>query len=65
MLREIEESLGQNGQAPFQYVLTTTSPPPVDLRNEPFLRLVLKPGADDDLLFKRRLSQQPIELPIS
>ncbi len=65
MLREIEESLGQNGQAPFQYVLTTTSPPPIDLRNEPFLRLVLKPGADDDLLFKRRLSQQPIELPIS
>ena len=52
---EAEEQLGREGHVPFQYIVTTTSPPPDVLCNEPFLRLELQPGAEDGLLFKRRL----------
>lgn len=41
-------------QAPFQYMLTTTSPPPSRLQRKPYLRLKLDPCSDASLLFKKR-----------
>ncbi|NMG42287.1 hypothetical protein GPA22_00860 [Aromatoleum toluvorans] len=55
MVAEAEEQLGRDGGVPFQYIVTTTSPPPEQLRAAPFLVLELRPGAEDGLLFKRRL----------
>lgn len=40
--------------APFQYIVTTTTPPPAPLRKLPYLRERLDPSTDDGLLFRRR-----------
>jgi hypothetical protein len=55
MVAEAEHQLGGEGFVPFQYIVTTTSPPPEPLRAAPFLVLELRPGIEDGLLFKRRL----------
>jgi hypothetical protein len=39
---------------PFQYIVTTTTPPPESLQKEPYLRLTLDPSQDEGLLFGRR-----------
>jgi hypothetical protein len=41
---------------PFQYIVTTTTPPPV-FRDGGYLRLELDPSTDDGLLFRQRLRQ--------
>ncbi|OAI03718.1 hypothetical protein A1353_14315 [Methylomonas methanica] len=46
-------------EAPFQYIVTTTSPPPSPLRDMPFLRETLDPSTDDGLLFRRRFQSTP------
>ncbi|OAJ62759.1 hypothetical protein A6V36_20525 [Paraburkholderia ginsengiterrae] len=43
------------GSVPFQYIVTTTSPPPEALKTDSHLALVLQPGSDEGLLFRRRL----------
>lgn len=43
-----------DGAAPFQYIVTTTTPPPESLQVEPSLRLTLDPSHDEGLLFRRR-----------
>lgn len=55
MTAELEEQLTSNGATPFQYIVTTTSAPPLQLQSEPALVLELRPGSDEGLLFKRRL----------
>jgi hypothetical protein len=40
---------------PFQYIITTTTEPPVELRAAPFLGLTLGGNADADRLFRRSL----------
>ena len=55
MEAEAEQQLGSDGCVPFQYIVTTASPPPERLRSDPFLVLELRPGAEDGLLFKRWL----------
>ena len=55
MTAELEEQLASNGAAPFQYIVTTTSAPPLQLQSAPALVLELRPGSDEGLLFKRRL----------
>lgn len=40
--------------APFQYIVTTTTPPPESLQEDPYLRLTLDPSHDEALLFGRR-----------
>jgi hypothetical protein len=62
IVREIDEHFGRNGAPCFQYILTTTSPPPKPLQETPYLRLTLRPGSDDELLFRRQLTQQTAEL---
>lgn len=52
---EAAEQLGRDGAIPFQFVVTTTSPPPEELRGEPNIVLELEPGCDEKLLFKREL----------
>jgi len=42
--------------APFQYIVTTTTPPPESLQVEPYLRLTLDPSHDRELLFGRRFN---------
>ncbi|THC45872.1 hypothetical protein [Massilia sp. Mn16-1_5] len=55
MVSEAAEQLGRNGAIPFQFIVTTTSPPPEELRGEPNVVLELEPGCDEKLLFKREL----------
>jgi len=42
-------------EPPFQYIVTTTTPPPVDLQNRTVC-LTLDPSSDEQLLFRRRFS---------
>jgi len=62
MFLEIEQLFSRDGLAPFQYLLTTTSPPPEELRVDPYLRLELRPDDENCLLFKRQLQRQTSEL---
>ncbi len=42
--KELEGQLGES--APFQYIITTTEPPPADVRQSPWLRLELDASVD-------------------
>lgn len=57
---EADKQLSTQEGVPFQYIVTTTSPPPLELGKDPFLVLELQPGKDEALLFKRKLE---VELP--
>jgi len=52
---EADNQLSSLGGVPFQYIVTTTSAPPPELGQEPYLVLELQPGKESELLFKRRL----------
>lgn len=58
LVGEAEAQLRMGDAAPFQYVVTTTSPPPESLSKEPYLVLELRPGKEEDSLFKRRLESR-------
>lgn len=45
-------------EASFQYIVTTTTPPPDSLQKPRYLREILDPSFDDGLLFRRRFSSQ-------
>lgn len=51
---EAAAQLGEAGAVPFQFIVTTTSPPPKELR-ESNVALELEPGSEEKLLFKREL----------
>lgn len=55
---EAAELLFADGAVPFQYIVTTTSAPPEALRTPRHIVLELLPGAEEYLLFKRRLLPQ-------
>lgn len=55
MTLEADEQLSSSGNVPFQYIVTTTSAPPRELCEAPYLALELQPGNDEHLLFKRQL----------
>jgi hypothetical protein len=55
MALEAGQQLAGNEKIPFQYIVTTTSAPPVELREPKYVVLELLPGKEDDLLFKQRL----------
>lgn len=44
------------GKAPFQYIVTTTTPPPISIQCLPYLRLTLDPSTDEGLLFRQRFN---------
>lgn len=54
LLAERVEREAYGDSAPFQYIVTTTTPPPESLRQLPCLRETLDPSTDDGLLFRRR-----------
>lgn len=56
MMLEADEQLTGQGKVAFQYIVTTTSAPPPELCEHPYLALELQPGSDDHLLFKRQLT---------
>ena len=56
MASEADEQLTNGGNVPFQYIVTTTSAPPVELRGAKHVVLELLPGSEEHLLFKRSLS---------
>lgn len=58
LVREAECQLQQGNSVPFQYIVTTTSPPPPSLCQAPYLVLELKPGNEQDSLFKKRLENR-------
>lgn len=46
-----------DGELPFQYIVTTTTPPPANLQGDA-LRLILDPSSDEGLLFCRRFARE-------
>lgn len=56
LLLRIEVEIAGKGEPPFQYFLTTTTPPPKSLCVSPYVRLELLPGDEESLLFKRRFN---------
>ena len=58
---EAAELMCADGAAPFQYIVTTTSAPPATLQTTRHIVLELLPGAEEHLLFKRRLLPQLFE----
>lgn len=55
MIQRIEQE-AYGVEAPFQYIVTTTTPPPSSIRCLPYLRETLDPSTDDGLLFRRRFN---------
>jgi hypothetical protein len=62
---ESAEQLGRDGAVPFQFIVTTTSAPPEELRGVPHVVLELAPGADETLLFKRQLAPELAEFDLA
>lgn len=58
---EAAELMFADGAVPFQYIVTTTSAPPVALQTAQHVVLELLPGTEEHLLFKRRLLPQLFE----
>lgn len=52
---EAAEQLASTAGTPFQFIVTTTSAPPLELQNDRYVVLELEPGVEDKLLFKREL----------
>lgn len=52
---EAAEQLNQEGLVPFQFIVTTTSPPPSELQDGRTVVLELEPGVEGGLLFGREL----------
>lgn len=55
LVGEAEGQLCRGSLVPFQYIVTTTSPPPETLSKAPYLVLELRPGDERYSLFKKRL----------
>lgn len=48
------ENLFAEQEPAFQYIMTTTTPPPKELNNETYVRIVLDARDDNGLLLKQR-----------
>lgn len=55
LIDSLQQEQYPDGQLPFQYIVTTTTPPPADLQGEA-VRLTLDPSSDEGLLFRRRFT---------
>lgn len=53
---EAAKQWAQGDEAPFQFIVTTTSAPPDELQKAPTMVLELQPGDEGALLFKRELA---------
>ena len=55
LMGELHSKHFPHGELPFQYIVTTTTPPPSDLQGDA-VRLTLDPSTDDGLLFCKRFN---------
>lgn len=62
LLPELERYCAASGHVPFQYMLTTTTPPPAELQSEPYICLELRPDVEDGMLFRRRFVSAQAEV---
>jgi hypothetical protein len=53
LIGQLQKTQYADHAPPFQYVVTTTTPPPTELQNDAVC-LTLDPSTDDGLLFGRR-----------
>lgn len=60
LIAEAEGQLGSNGAVPFQFIVTTASPPLKEVQGGPYVVLELASSPEEKLLFKRELV---LELP--
>jgi len=56
---ELDSGFQKSGGCPFQYILTTTTPPPRFADDEDYLSLKLDASQESELLFRRNLSKPP------
>jgi hypothetical protein len=52
---------GAPDNCPFQYILTTTTPPPKELRSDEWVKLPLNAGKVAELLFRRNIADPPTD----
>jgi hypothetical protein len=52
-LKSLEDAFGGR-ESSFQYIVTTTTPPPVEMEGPPYLRLILDARREDGLLLRKR-----------
>lgn len=57
LTERLQKAFEEDATVPFQYIVTTTTPPPAELIDSEQVCLVLDPSFDDGLLFKRRFSE--------
>jgi hypothetical protein len=57
----LQEHFGSADLCPFQYVLTTTTPPPQELRSSDAIKLRLDAGKVSELLLRRNVGEPPTE----
>lgn len=55
----LQQHFGSPDNCPFQYIITTTTPPPKELQGAPFLKLQLNAAEPDGLLLKRNIALSP------
>ncbi|EEF63338.1 hypothetical protein [Pedosphaera parvula] len=56
---QLESDFQELGGCPFQYIITTTTPPPKVLINDTYVALQLDASKEAELLFRRDLSKSP------
>jgi len=54
----LQEHFSDPDKCPFQYILTTTTPPPKELQNNRVVRLRLNAAVLDELLLRRNVAAQ-------
>jgi hypothetical protein len=59
---ELQTHFNSADSCPFQYVLTTTTPPPQELRTDAFVKLRLNAGLVSELLLRRNIAEAPTEV---
>lgn len=52
----LQSHFGSTDACPFQYIITTTTDPPDELRADDFVKLHLNAGSSEELLFRRSLA---------
>ena len=52
----IQEHFGKIEECPFQYIITTTTPPPKELRGKKYVKLQLNASKEDEMLLKTNIS---------
>lgn len=55
----LQEHFGSPDACPFQYILTTTTPPPDELQDDKFVRLRLNAAEPEGLLLRRNIALSP------